>query len=68
MLSYCLKCRENTESKNQKFVKTKNGRLMVSSNCTFVVVKNQNFFVFLGVKTPLNKICKFDYIFLKGIK
>ena len=29
MLSYCLKCRKNTESKNPKVVKTKT----VSSNC-----------------------------------
>ena len=33
MLSYCLKCRKNTESKNQKFIKTKNGRIMVLSKC-----------------------------------
>ena len=31
MLSYCLKCRKNTESKNLKVVKTKNGRRMLSS-------------------------------------
>ena len=27
MLSYCLKCRKNTQSKNPKVVKTKNGRI-----------------------------------------
>ena len=26
MLSYCLKCRKNTESKNPKVARTKNGR------------------------------------------
>ena len=26
MLSYPLKCRKNTEGKNQKFVRTKNGK------------------------------------------
>ena len=31
MLSYCLKCRKNTESKNPKAVRTKNGS-----------IKNQN--------------------------
>ena len=31
MLSYCLKCRKNTESKNPKAVRTKNGRIMLSS-------------------------------------
>ena len=33
MLSYCLKCRKNTESKNPKVVKTKNGRIMLLSIC-----------------------------------
>ena len=31
MLSYCLKCRKNTESKTPKAVKTKNGRIMFLS-------------------------------------
>ena len=29
MLSYCLKCRKNTESKSPKAVKTKNRRIML---------------------------------------
>ena len=29
MLSYCLKCRKNTESKNSKLAKAKNGRTML---------------------------------------
>ena len=33
MLSYCLKCRENTEQKNPKVVRTKNGRVMFLSMC-----------------------------------
>ena len=33
MFSYCLKCSKNTESENQKIVKTKNGRIMLLSNC-----------------------------------
>ena len=33
MLSYCFKCRENTESKNSKVVKTKKGEAVFSSNC-----------------------------------
>ena len=32
MLSYCLKCRKKTESKNPKVVKTKNERIMFSSD------------------------------------
>ena len=34
MLSYCLKCRKNTKSKNSKVVNTKNGRTMLLSKCT----------------------------------
>ena len=33
MLSHCLKCRKNTESKNQKNCKTKIERIMLLSNC-----------------------------------
>ena len=33
MLSYCLKYRKNTESKNSKVLKTKNGRIMILSKC-----------------------------------
>ena len=31
MLLYYLKCRKNTESKNPKLARTKNGRIMLSS-------------------------------------
>ena len=33
MSSYCLKCRQNTESKNPKVVKTKNGWIMLLPKC-----------------------------------
>ena len=33
MLSHCLKCRKNTESKNPKVARTKNGRIMLLSKC-----------------------------------
>ena len=42
MLSPCLKCRKNTESKNPKVARTKNGRIMLLSNVQIVIVKNQN--------------------------
>ena len=42
MLSYCLKCRKNTESKNPKVVKAKNGRIMLLSNCVVEIMKNQD--------------------------
>ena len=33
MLLYCLKCRKNTESKNPKVAKTRNGKIMLLSKC-----------------------------------
>ena len=33
MLSYCLKCRKNTESKSSKVVRAKTGRMMPLSKC-----------------------------------
>ena len=33
MLSYYLKCRKNTESKNRKVVRIKNGKIMVLFKC-----------------------------------
>ena len=35
MLTYCLKCKRNTKSKDAKMIKTKNGRLI------YMAVKNQ---------------------------
>ena len=32
LLYYCLKCRKNTDSKNPKVVRTKNGRIMLYQN------------------------------------
>ena len=33
MLSYCLKCKKNTESINSKVSKTTNGKMMILSKC-----------------------------------
>ena len=33
MLSYCLKCWKNIESKNRKVARTKNGRTMLLPKC-----------------------------------
>ena len=33
MLSYCLKSKKNTEIKNPKVARTKNGRIMLLSKC-----------------------------------
>ena len=43
MLSYCVKCRKNTETKNQKVVRTKNGRIMLLSKCAVCTSKKLKF-------------------------
>ena len=62
MSSYCLKCRKNTESKNPKVVRTKNGRIKLLSEC--LIVKNGNFLKnkklkdykeFDGIKSTISK-------------
>ena len=45
MLSYCLRCRKNTESKNPKAIKTKNGRIMISSKCAACGSKKSRFII-----------------------
>ena len=65
LLYYCLKCRKNTESKNTKVARTKNGRIMLSSNCVVCDSKKSKFLKeqeasgllsSLGIKTTLSKI------------
>ena len=64
-MSYCLKCRKNTESKNPEVVRTKNGRIMLLSKYVVCNSKKSEFLKeqeasgllsSLGIKTPLNKI------------
>ena len=43
MLLYCLKCRKNTENKNLKVVKTRNGRIVVLSKCAVSDSKKSRF-------------------------
>ena len=60
MLSYCLKCQENTESKNPKVARTKNERIMLLSKCAVCDSKKSKFIKrqasrilsSLGIKTP----------------
>ena len=65
MLSYCWKCRKNTKSKNPKFERTKNERIMLVSKCAVCDSKKSKFFKqqeasgslsSLGIKIFLNKI------------
>ena len=43
MLFYCLKCRKITESKNPEVVKTKNGRIILLSECGVCDSKKSKF-------------------------
>ena len=65
MLSYCLKCKRNTESINPKLSKTTNGKIMILSKCATCGSKKSKFIKEqqakgllsnLGIRTPLNKI------------
>ena len=65
MLSYCLKCKRNTESINPKVLKTRNGKIMILSKCAICRSKKSKFIKEqqakgllsnLGLRTPLNKI------------
>ena len=65
MLLYCLKCRENAESKNRKFVKSKNKRIMLLSNCALCDSEKSRFikeeegsglWISLVINTPLSTI------------
>ena len=65
MLLYGLKCWKNTESKNPKVARTKNGRIMLLSKCAVCDSKKSKFIKqqeasgllsSLGIKTPLSKI------------
>ena len=65
MLSYCLKCKKNTESINPKVLKTTNGKTMILSKCAICSSKKPKFIKEqqangllsnLGFRTPLNKI------------
>ena len=43
MLSCCLKCRKNTESKNQRIAKTKSGRIILLLKCAVCDSKKSKF-------------------------
>ena len=72
MLTYCLKCRKNTENLNPKVFKTKNGRLIVQSKCTECGIKKWRFvkeqegkclLSNIGIKTPLSEVPLLNILF-----
>ena len=58
MLSYCLKCRKNTESKNSKVGNTKKERKILSSNCAVSGSKKSRFIKDQKAKGLLSMIYK----------
>ena len=65
MLSYCWKCRKNTENKNPKTARIKNAKIMLLSEFAVCDSKKSNFIKQqeangllsnLTIKTPLCKI------------
>ena len=65
MFSYYLQCRKNTERKNLKVARAKNGRAMLLLKCAVCnsnkskIIKEQEasgLLSSLGIKTPLIKI------------
>ena len=65
MLSYCLKCKKNTESINPIVSKTSNGKTKILSKCVIcgskksALIKKQKakgLLSNLGTRTPLSKI------------
>ena len=64
-MSYCLKCKKNTESVNPRASETSNSRTMILSKCAICgskkskFIKNQEtkgLLSSLGIRTPLGKI------------
>ena len=72
MLTYCVKCRKNTENVNSKMFKTKNNRLIMQSKCPECGIKKSRFveeqeakglLSNLEIKTPLDKIPFLNVLF-----
>ena len=71
MLSHCLKCRNDTESKNLEVVKTKDGRIMLLSkfslcNSKKIDISNRTRSLLYGLrlKIPLGKVSFLDLLLL----
>ena len=72
MLTYCVKCRKDTENIDHKMVKTKNNRLIMQSYCPVCRIKQsrlvkeqekKGLLSNLGIKTPLSKIPLLNVLF-----
>ena len=74
MLSYCLKCKKNTESINPKVSKTTNGKAIILSTCAICGSKKSKFIKEqeakgllsnLGLRTPLNSSTRRYFVLIK---
>ena len=72
MLTYCTKCRKDTENIDTKMVRTKNSRLIMLSKCPVCGIKKSRFvkeqeakvlLSNLGIKTPLSIIPLLNVLF-----
>ena len=72
MLTYCVKCRKNTENLDSKIFRTKYGRSIMQSKCGDCGTKKSRFvkeqeakvlLSNLGIKTPLSKIPLLNVLF-----
>ena len=43
MMTYCAKCKKNTENLNSKIFETRNSRLIMQSKCTECGIKKSRF-------------------------
>ena len=72
MLTYCVKCRKDTENIDSKMFRTKNSRLSLQSKFPVCGIKKSRFvkeqkikvlLSNLGIKTPLRKIPLLNVLF-----
>ena len=69
MLSYCLKCRKNAESKNPKSLRTKNGRIMLIPKCQVWDSKSASELLSsVVIKVPLSKMLLLGPLLFYGSK
>ena len=67
MISYWLKCRTNTESKNPKVGKTKNGRTMLLLKCARCDSSKLKFIKLQEAKGSLSKLTGVKWIILRNL-
>ena len=72
MLTYCVKCRKDTENIDPNMIRTKNNRLIMQSKCPVCGIKKSRFvkeqeakglLSNLGIKTLLSKIPSLNVLF-----